>query len=843
MAEKQSAESLGIAAVGVGVGVGALALGVAAWARHRGDGQPRMAPGHPGIPPRWFASSKGGVGTAINPAGGAATLVWFTLARGILSEVFYPRLDCACTRDLGLIVTDGDAYFSEEQTDADHRVDRPAGAVPLYTLVNTCKRGRYRIEKTVYAHPRQDAVIQRVRFTPLVGTLADYHLYALLNPHVARRGDADTAWIGDHKGTPMLFAERAVHAVALACSAPWIDASAGFVGVSDGWQDLSRHRKLTWHYDRAERGNVALTGEVDLAASGGEFTLALGFGPDPAEAGHRALASLQDDPDALRAEYVGGWRDWLEGLTPDALPPGGGRDLYEISAAVLRTHEAKAVPGATVASLTVPWGEARGDETFLGTGGYHLVWPRDQAETAGGFLAAGAAADAVRVLGHLRATQGADGHWAQNMWVNGATFWDGIQLGETAIPILLLAALRRHGAVRDADAAAYWPLVRRAVGYIVRSGPSSQQDRWENQRGYTPFTLAIVISALLLAADQADERGEGGVGTYLRETADAWNAAIESWLYVAGTGLARRHGVAGYYVRVVPPDAGLVSTPKTGRLALAGPPPEHRGVPITEIVSPDALALVRFGLRAADDPRILDTIKVIDATLKVETPSGPCWHRFTRDRYGEHADGSPFVGQPHGIGRAWPLLVGERAHYELEAGNRAEAVRLLGVMAAFADAGGMLPEQVWDAEDLPEKGLFKGRPSGSAMPLAWAHAEYLKLRRSLRDGRTFDRPPRTARRYLEQGAKSDLVLWRFEHPIRNLSPGEALRLEVLAPAVVRWGVGGAPDRDVPTRDTGLGLHVADLPTKGLSRGDRVRFTFRWLAAGRWEGNEFCVEVI
>ena len=842
MVEKHAEETLGVA---VAAGVGALVLGGAvAWARRRGDGAPRKAPGGPGEPPRWFDSSKDGVGTAVNPAVGSSSLVWFTLGRGILSEVFYPRLDCACTRDLGLIVTDGRSYFSEEQHDAEHRVEAPADGVPLFTQVNTCKRGRYRIEATTFTHPRQDAVLRRVRFTPLDGGLGDYHLYALLNPHVARRGDGDTAWVGDHKGMPMLFAERVGHAVALACSSPWIDASAGFVGVSDGWQDLARHGRLTRHYDRAERGNVALVGEIDPSASGGGFTMALGFGPNPAEAGHRALASLLDDPDALRAEYVGGWRDWLGRLAPDGPLPGGGRDLYGTSAAVLRTHESKAVPGAAVASLTVPWGEARGDETELGTGGYHLVWPRDQSETAGGLLAAGASADAARILGYLRATQMADGHWPQNMWVGGAPYWDGIQLGETAIPILLLDALRLHGGLGIAEADAYWPMVRRAAAYLVRSGPSSQQDRWENQRGYTPFTLALVVSALLVAADMAEAHGEAGVAPHLRETADAWNSAVESWLYVTDTDLARRHGVAGYYVRVVTPDSDEVSTPKTGRLVLEGAPPEHRGIPITEIVSVDALALVRYGLRAPDDPRILDTIKVIDATLKVETPSGPCWHRYTHDGYGEHADGSPYVGKARGIGRAWPLLVGERAHYELEAGRRDEAVRLLRAMAAFANEGGMIPEQVWDTGDIPERGLFKGRPSGSAMPLAWAHAEYLKLRRSLRDGTTFDRPPRTARRYLEQKVTSDLVLWRFDHPVRHISAGEALRLEVLAPALVRWGPGGGKsDNETPTRDTGLGLHVADLATESLSRGDRVRFTFRWTESDRWEGRDFEVGVI
>ena len=757
-------------------------------------------------------------------------------------------MDQACTRDLGLIVTDGKEFFSEERVDAEHRVEHPVEGVPLYRLVNTCRQGRYRIEKTVFAHPHQDAVLQVTRFTALKGGLDDYHLYALLAPHLGNRGAGNSAWLGTHRGVSMLFARRGSQALALACSAPWVAGSVGFVGKSDGWQDLSQHKQLTWEYDRAEDGNVALTGEVDLRACGGVFALAVGFGPDAAEAGHRALASLMDDPDAIQAWYVRGWQDWQKTLiAPEPAGGRGGRDLYRISTAVVRTHDAQSIPGAFIASLSTPWGDSRGDEAKAkGTGGYHLVWPRDLVETAGGLLAAGAKAEARRVLDYLRATQMADGHWPQNMWVSSAQFWSGIQLGETAFPILLLELLHRDKALPSQDLARFWPMVRRAVSYIVRSGPSTQQDRWEDQKGYTPFTLAAVIAALLIAAELADNQNEADVGRYLRETADAWNAAIESWLYVTGTDLARHVGVEGYYVRSIPPDLDEESTPRIGRVSLKGPPPTNEGIPITEIVSVDALALVRFGLRSADDPRIVNTVKVIDAVLKVETPRGPAWRRYNGDAYGELPDGSPYVmGGEGGIGRAWPLLTGERAHYELAAGRRDEAIRLLHAMESLAGDGGMIPEQVWDTDDIPERGLFRGRPSGSAMPLAWAHAEYVKLRRSLADGRAFDTPPQTVQRYLVEKVVSARVIWRFDHQRTAIAPGDVLRVEVLAPAVVHWGRDGwKKTREVRTRDTGLGVHVADLDTAGLPRrGGRIEFTFYWPEAGHWEGKDFTVTVV
>lgn len=818
-----------------------------AWALHpKGGGKPEAAPGGPGAEPRWATSGKVGVGTALCPTVNSTSLVWFTLARGVVTEIFYPRVDIACTRELGLVVTDGKDFVSAEQDGAEQRVETPVEGVPLYRLINTCRQGRYRIEKTVFAHPHQDAVLQLTRFSPLRGGLDGYHLYATLAPHLGNRGGGNTAWLGEHQGVPMLFAQRTHHCLALACSAPWLDGSVGFVGVSDGRQDLLEHKRLTRRYGVAENGNVSMTGKVDLLACDGVFALAVGFGVEPAEAGHRALASLLGDPDDLRREYVRGWQDWQKPLI--AMKPAGGqggRDLYRISTAVLQTHDAQSIPGAMIASLSTPWGESRGDEEReRGTGGYHLVWPRDLAESAGGLLAAGGRAEAVRVLRYLQATQTADGHWPQNMWVSSAQYWTGIQLGETAFPVLLLDLIQRDGPLPPEDLARFWPMVRRAVAYIVLSGPSTQQDRWENQKGYTPFTLAVVIASLLAAAEMADGQGEAGVGSYLRETADAWNSAIESWLYVTGTDLARRVGVEGYYVRSIPPEQNEQSTPRLGHVKLKETADAKSGAPVTEIVSPDALALVRFGLRKPDDPRILDTVKVIDAVLKVETPLGPAWRRYQGDAYGEKPDGSPYDGKGGGAGRAWPLLVGERAHYELEAGRRDEAVRLLHVMESFAGDGGMLPEQVWDCDDIPGRGLFKGRPSGSAMPLAWAHSEYVKLRRSIQDGRVFDQPPQASERYRVREVGSRLVIWRFEHPRPALSPGEVLRVEVLAPAVVHWTHDDwKTTEEVKTRDTGLGVHVADLATDALKGEAKVELTFYWPEADRWEGKNFPVGVV
>ena len=773
-----------------------------------------FAPGWPGIAPRWTSSAKSGIGTSVS----RDSRVWFTISHGILNEIYYPRVDNACTRDLGLIVTDGRSYFSEEKRHSHSDTRQVAPGVPAYRIRNTSVDGRYRIEKEVLTDPWRDVVLQRIRLTRLEGALADLRLFVLLAPHLANQGDGNTAWVGDYKSTPMLMASRGSHALALASSAQWHARSAGFVGVSDGWQQLKADGHLATCFRRAENGNVALVGEIDLKPCGGTFVLALGFGPTAMQAGQHALISLLEGFDGTQAEYVATWQSWHAKLVRDGAPEPR-QPLYHSSAAVLRTHESKRVEGGVIASLSIPWGFAKQDDDL---GGYHLVWPRDLVQTAGAFIAIGAHEHVRRILRYLQVTQEPDGHWSQNMWLDGSAYWPGLQLDETALPILLVDLAARHG-VLDPDAGdEYWPMVRKAAAFIARHGPASPQDRWEEKPGYAPFTVACEIASLLVAADMADRRGHATAASYLRDTADAWNSSIERWLYVSGGEMAHRHEVDGYYVRVAPPE-GITS-------------------PSSTVAGLDALALVRFGLRKADDPHILNTIKIVDASLRVETPCGPVWRRYEGDLYGEHVDGCAFDGQ--GVGRAWPLLTGERAHYEIAAGHPERAAALARVLEAIAGDIGLLPEQVWDSDDLPARELFIGHPAGSAMPLVWAHAEYLKLCRSLEGGTIFDQPPQTVRRYLVGKTGSTRTSWRFNDQIRALPRGSVLRFETLAAAIVHWTADGWHTvHQTPTIDTTLGIHVADLDTVTLPAGAQVEVTFFWREALRWEGANFMIRIV
>ncbi|HEV8016592.1 MAG TPA: glucan 1,4-alpha-glucosidase [Stellaceae bacterium] len=793
------------------------------------------APGWPGIPARWTSSAKSAVGTALAPQ----SRVWYTLSHGILNEIYYPRVDYACTRDFGFIVTNGRDYFSEEKRHARSTVRPFEDGVPAFCLTNVAADGRYLIEKTVLSDPGRDVVLQRIAFRALDGS-RDYRLFALLSPHLVNRGADNDAWLADYKGKEMLFAAGSGNALALGCSAPWRARSVGFVGFSDGWQDLRRHCALRWRYDSARGGNVALTAEIDLDACGGEFVIALGFGRRSEEAAHRVIGSLADGFDAALGEFTDDWHNWQAGLMPlDAPRNNGGASTYRIGTAVVRSHEASSFSGGFIASLSIPWGYARGDEDL---GGYHLVWPRDLVETAGALVAAGAFADAGRVLRWLEATQEADGHWPQNCWLDGEAYWNGVQMDECAFPILLVDLLWREGGLTAAELRRYWPMVRKAAQFVTRNGPVTGQDRWEEDAGYSPFTLAVEIAALLAAADIADHADAASAATYLRETADSWNDQIERWIYVTNTSLAREVGVDGYYVRIAPPDTADACSPADGFVPIKNRPPDQNQARASLLVSPDALALVRFGLRAPDDPRIRNTVRVIDALLKVDLPGGPCWRRYNGDGYGEHEDGRPYDGT--GIGRPWPLLTGERAHYELAAGNRAEAERLLAAMEAFASDGHLIPEQVWDGDDIPERELFRGRPSGSAMPLVWAHAEHIKLLRSLREERVFDMPPQPYQRYQVEGVRSRLRPWRLNLKCRGLEAGKILRVELPNAALVHWSSDGwRSTADAPTRETPFGTNVVDLDTENLASGGAVVMTFYWPHDQRWEGTDYRIDIV
>lgn len=708
-----------------------------------------------GTPASWAEGAKAVIGTAL----GEVSRVWFTLASGRLTEVFYPTPDRACIRCLDFVVG-GDRFASNPADDAVHRYTQLDDGIPLVSISSRDRAGRYRLDRETVADPRSSVVLQRVQWV----AHGQPRLYCVLAPHVDNRGDNNHAMVFDHLGAQVLAAHRAGVAVALACSQRWARCTAGVVDDTEAG-DLRRHHALTRCRARAH-GQVELIGELDLSCDA-SFVLALGFAHTPHEAAHLALGALSRGYDAIRAQFAAEWRAFRSRVTLPA-----SCRLWTRSLTVLKTLEAKRIDGGRVAALSTPWGPARGPGI---AGTYHLVWTRDLVAAAGGLLAGGIHAEAREALAFLTTTQRPDGHWPQNMLLDGEQVLGKAERDEAALPVLLIDLLRREQALSERELQLAWPMIARAAHHLVLRGPTTALDRWEDTSGATPFTIATEIAALVCAAEIAARLGDARSACRFHATAECWDAEIEPLLYRRGGPLADLVGVDGYYVRARVPDQPF-------------PELDLAHLPATE-VSPDALALVRFGVREPDDPRIRNTVRVIDAVLAVEIPGGYAWRRYPGDEYGEHANGAPFDG--HGIGRPWPLLIGERAHYELARGDRDAAGRLFRMMERCASETGMLPEQVWDGPDLPDRGLYRGGPTGSAAPLGWAHAEYVKLCRSLADGRVFDRP--SVR--LRTGAEADQGLHdRSPCASRTTRCSET-------PRPSRWS--GAPDRS-----TGCASHAS-----------------------------------
>ena len=756
------------------------------------------------------------VGCALGPS-----RVWFTLGGGILNEVFYPRIDIPQIRDLGFIVADDQGFWVEVKRMHQHQLIWAAPGVPAIEILH--QHERFTLRLRIVPDPRRDVLLIDLQLEGDPGLRP----YALLAPHLGGTGHENQAAVTDYRGRRVLWAEQGPFGLALValdkCQRDaWGRVSAGYVGRSDGWQDFIQHGRMQWQYSSAGPGNVALMGELPRQA-----TLALGFGSSKEAAATLAISALLQSFDQAWQQQLDDWSDWqrrCERQCNGQLElPENLRAQFVTSAMVLRVHQDKTFFGAMVASLSVPWGDTRDER-----GGYHLVWPRDLVESAGALLALGAEDEARDILRYLMATQHADGHWYQNQWLGGKPYWEGVQLDESALPVLLAARLAAHDALQGIEVS---DMITRALGFISRNGPISQQDRWEEDTGINAFTISVCIAALVEGAAWLTPTA----GDFSLALADYWNAHIEDWTAVYDTALARRSGVRGYYIRNAPsenPRALLDVLPIKNR-------EQDPSLSAEDQVSIDCLQLVRFGLRRADDPLMLDTVQVIDQLLKVDTPSGPSWHRYNGDGYGEHADGAAFDGV--GQGRVWPLLTGERGHYELVAGK--DPLPYLEAMVAMAGVGGMLPEQVWDSPPITAHRLEPGRPSGSAMPLVWAHAEYIKLLMSRKLGHPYDRPPATWQRYQGQRPIAQHSFWLPQAPIQEISVGQTLRVGVFKASRVHWGIDGWQDiQDTLTQDTGLGLHVAELDTKTLRIGQLIDFTFQDVKSGEWIGGNYTIGV-
>jgi len=787
----------------------------------------REAFGRPGIEPRWSSSTKEAVGTAYS----RSSRIWFTVSHGIVNEIYYPTIDHPQTRDLELLITDGETFFHEEKRDLKGDIRCVEGAALGYCIRSTAPGGLYRIHKDIICTPHDACLLIHTRIEAAEELLSRLQVYVLLAPHLGIGGAGNSARKHTAAGREVLVAWKGNTFLALGTNPGFLRTSCGFVGYSDGWQDLHDNHRMDGSFDEALDGNVAVTGQVDLS-NGAGFTMAVSFG----DAVHAAVTSLNQvlsEPfSSQRDDFVRQWQRPGKGVLPlGGQAPDGGR-MYAISHSVLVSHEDKTYPGAFIASASIPWGESKGDEDL---GGYHLVWTRDMVNTVSALLACGDADTPRRALVYLACSQRPDGGFPQNFWIDGSPYWGGIQLDEVAFPVILAWRLWKAEALGLFDP---YDMVMRAAYYMIKQGPATQQERWEENSGYSPSTLASNVAALICAADFARARGREETAVFLEAYADFLESHIIPWTVTRRGTLVPE--VPRHFIRILPTaidDPSPLEDPDAAFITLANSPPgvEHR-FPAREIVDAGFLELVRYGVLKPGDPILEASLRVIDAVLKVETPFGPCWRRYNHDGYGQGAEGGPYLG--HGRGRAWPLLTGERGHYEFAAGR--DPRPFLEAIEGFASAGGMLPEQVWDE---PDRGPMRlGRPTGSAMPLCWAHAEYIKLLRSVHDGQVFDRIPIVADRYHRSLGRKDLEVWKPVRQLRAIQPGKVLRVQNPRAFRMIWTDDEwKTARETESSSSGLGIGFVDVPI-GEEQKAPIRFTFFWPDRGAWEGKDHKVEV-
>ncbi|OLF18195.1 glycoside hydrolase family 15 protein [Actinophytocola xanthii] len=689
------------------------------------------APGGPGAPAVYQPADKEGFGTA---RGGAASPVWFTLGGGRMTEVFYPDLSTPAVRELQLVVTDG-RTFTERAQDVSVRTEPVRGRGLTFRQV---ARGTgWTAETTYVTDPRRASVLVDVSLR----SRRPLQAYVLYDPALSREGGDDTA----RSGAGLVASDAAASSV-VASRRGFAATSSGYLGTSDGWTDLARDHRMDWRYRAAGPGNVVQTGKLRLdGVRHRSDTLVLGFGASAREAERTAARSLAGSFAAAARSYAHGWESYLNRLRrpPASVGTRHEREVYRSSLMVLAATEDKRNPGGYIAAPGFPWAFGFDRQLAPEFGSYALVWPRDLYQVATALIAAGDRGGAERALDFmLEVQQQPDGHLAQNTRVTGEPYWTSVQLDETAAPMLLAWLLdRTDESTLDS--------LRRAAEFLVNyeqdgnRAPWTEQERWENQSGYSPATIASAVAGLVCLADLLSRAGdEAGARRYLA-VADQWASTVEAWTATSNGPLSPDP----YYLRLTKD-----GRPNQGTTYNLGD--NNVGeVDQRTVVDPSFLELVRLGVRPADDPTVANTVSVVDRELSELTPVGRLWHRFTSDGFGETADGRPWnVNWPtptRTYGRLWPIFAGERGEYELLAGRPAAARSRLTTIAATANSGLMLPEQVWDNRPPAPANARPGTGTGSATPLAWTHAQYVRLAWSIQSGEPVERPSVVACRYAE----------------------------------------------------------------------------------------------
>jgi glucoamylase len=711
------------------------------------------------------------LGTARN----TTSKVWFTIANGVLSDVYYPTIDNTNVETMQFIVTDGATFTDLQSRDMTYTVTAPSRALECQ-VVSTAKSGRYRITTDYLTDPARNSVVIRTHFQPLIGDLSTYHLYLRYDPSINGNGGGDSGNGGGDSGmidtstghaVPVAFdtntisqAVNRTYAVpvysALDAALPFTQVSNGFVGAaSDGLTQLDASHALSNTFTSASNGNLVQTAQLNTS-QGGNATLALGFGSTQSDALNAAEGTLGTNLAILRHSYESQWAAYDASLIAPPVTMAGLSgsqwhqlvDGYYRAANVVKGSEDKTFPGAIVASLASPWGQAvsAGDPNNLFFGSYREVFARDLYEAWTALMVDGdvqTARDAAMFL--FNQQQLPDGSMPRNSLLNGKVAPDSFntQLDEASYPLVMAYQLGMT------DSALYHNHIRPAINFVIAHGPSFGPERWEEQGGFSPSTISAEIAGLIAGATLADANGDTATANVARATADDWQRSLPGW-DVTTNGTLASHP---YYIRLSKtgdPNAAISYNVGNG-----GPTLDQRTV-----IDQGFLELVRLGLVAPNDPMIAESLPVVDATIAANTSTGTGFHRYNGDGYGDGAsDGHPWAPTGQGTGHLWPALAGERGEYQLANADIAGGFTRLMAMLGGASGPGLIPEQVWELPDLAASpfgtdptvasiGFRNGGPAGSASPLTWSDGQYVRLMRDLIAGSLLERPAATVARYV-----------------------------------------------------------------------------------------------
>jgi glucan 1,4-alpha-glucosidase len=744
------------------------------------------APGGPGVLARFDLARKDCVGTAAN----RTSKVWYTVADGVLSDVYSPTIDNTNLQSLRYIVTDGRTFTDVQGRDTTYTVRTTDAGGMACEVTTTATSGRWRLVTEYVTDPARDSVVMSNRLQALRGSVRDLRLYVRFDATVngnggggAPNGGADGALI-DPSTTALVSYDTSTASQALnrdygvplfgalRADRPFLEATSGFAGMSsDGLTQLDTTRSLDATHAEALDGNVVQTARLDVG-HGGAFTVALSYA-QTSDAAVRAAGRSASSPFALtRVRYVDGWRRYDAGLRRLPLIRGldgatrrRARDAYLLSANVLKASEDKTFPGALVASLASPWGQAvSAGETPGGRpvyfGSYREVFARDLYEAFTGLLASGdlsTARDTVRFL--FERQQLPDGRFPRNSLVNGKVAPDtgGDQLDETAYPILMAL---QAGLSHDAT---LWPRIKKAADFVVSRGPAFGSERWEEQSGFSPSTIAAEIAGLVAGGVIAGRNGDAASARVYAATADDFARRIKDWTVTTTGPYAPR-----YFVRLS--RNGDPNTAEHYNLGNGSIDADQR-----EVIDAGFLELTRLGILAPDDPDILASLDVVDRIIRVDTDTGAGFYRYgtvaagTEDGYGDCWQPDPTTcapsGQPWptanaGSGHFWPVLSGERAEHDLGAADRADAIGRAGAMLDASFAVGLVPEQNWEDPALPPApfgadptvasiGFVNGEGAGSATPLTWGQAQLLRLLVGVATDAVVEQPAEVRARYVD----------------------------------------------------------------------------------------------